>query len=50
MSEVTTLCIPNALINEAKELGVNCSDEARKAIQDAVTRKKIAKGIITAPQ
>ena len=50
MSEITTLCIPNALMSEAKELGVNCSDEARKAIQEAVTRRKIEKGIVPASQ
>lgn len=40
MTDVTTLSIPNALIQEAKSLKINSSEEARKAIKEAIEKKK----------
>lgn len=43
MPNTVNLVVPERLVKRAKVLGVNCSEEARKAIAAAVARKEKAK-------
>ena len=38
MAYIVTLTVPEPLIKKAKELGINCSEQARKAIAAEIGR------------